>query len=106
MRNMKPAPSRAGPRHLLKFAGSPDAKPVPWDGVSSGEIEIRGLWGARNITSPPSHRWTDDGWFKTGDVATMDEDGYVISTVPNREVWWRMDQFGGSRKHINGSSRH
>ncbi len=52
---------------------------VPWDGVSSGEIEIRGPWVAASYYNAPdqAHRWTDDGWFRTGDVATMDEDGYV-----------------------------
>jgi fatty-acyl-CoA synthase len=52
---------------------------VPWDGVSSGEIEIRGPWVAASYHESPdqAHRWTTDGWFRTGDVATMDEDGYV-----------------------------
>ena len=52
---------------------------VPWDGSSSGEIEIRGPWvaGSYYEASDQAHRWTADGWFRTGDVATMDEDGYV-----------------------------
>jgi fatty-acyl-CoA synthase len=52
---------------------------VPWDGVTSGEIEIRGPWIAASYYESPdqAHRWTADGWFRTGDVATMDEDGYV-----------------------------
>jgi fatty-acyl-CoA synthase len=60
---------------------SPEGKPeeVPWDGASSGEIEIRGPWVAANYYESPdqAHRWTADGWFRTGDVAIMDEDGYV-----------------------------
>jgi fatty-acyl-CoA synthase len=50
-----------------------------WDGVTSGEIEIRGPWVTASYHEAPdqSHRWTEDGWFRTGDVATMDEDGYV-----------------------------
>ena len=52
---------------------------APWDGVTSGEIEIRGPWIAAKYYEAPeqTHRWTEDGWFRTGDVATMDEDGYV-----------------------------
>ena len=52
---------------------------VPWDGISSGEIEIRGPWVAASYHDSPdqAHRWTADGWFRTGDVATMDENGYV-----------------------------
>jgi fatty-acyl-CoA synthase len=52
---------------------------VPWDGVSSGEIEIRGPWVAASYFESPdqAHRWSADGWFRTGDVATMDENGYM-----------------------------
>src|SRR5438034_2457135 len=52
---------------------------APWDGVTSGEIEIRGPWVAASYYESPdqAHRWTEDGWFRTGDVATVDEDGYV-----------------------------
>ena len=52
---------------------------VPCDGISSGEIEIRGPWVAASYHESPdqAHRWTEDGWFRTGDVATMDDEGYV-----------------------------
>jgi fatty-acyl-CoA synthase len=52
---------------------------APWDGTTSGEIEMRGPWVAASYYNAPeqSDRWTADGWFRTGDVATMDEDGYV-----------------------------
>ena len=52
---------------------------TPWDGVTSGEIEMRGPWVAASYYEAPEQadRWTEDGWFRTGDVATMDVDGYV-----------------------------
>jgi fatty-acyl-CoA synthase len=52
---------------------------APWDGVTSGEIEMRGPWVAANYYDDPTQkdRWSEDGWFRTGDVATMDENGYV-----------------------------
>jgi fatty-acyl-CoA synthase len=52
---------------------------APWDGVTSGEIEIRGPWVAASYYESPDQadRWTADGWFRTGDVGTMDEEGYV-----------------------------
>jgi len=52
---------------------------APWDGVTSGEIEMRGPWVAANYYDDASQkdRWSEDGWFRTGDVATMDENGYV-----------------------------
>ncbi len=65
---------------LMRPEGPQDkSNEVPWDGVSTGEIEIRGPWVAASYFEAPdqAHRWTADGWFRTGDVATMDEDGYV-----------------------------
>jgi fatty-acyl-CoA synthase len=52
---------------------------APWDGETPGELEVRGPWVASHYHESPdqAHRWTADGWFKTGDVATVDEDGVV-----------------------------
>jgi fatty-acyl-CoA synthase len=52
---------------------------VAWDGETPGELEVRGPWVAAHYYESPdqAHRWTEDGWFKTGDVATVDEDGVV-----------------------------
>jgi len=59
----------------------PEGKPeqAPSDGLTSGEIEIRGPWVTASYYHAPdqAHRWTGDGWFRTGDVATMDDEGYV-----------------------------
>jgi fatty-acyl-CoA synthase len=52
---------------------------APRDGETPGELEVRGAWVAGSYHNAPdqSHRWTADGWFKTGDVATMDTEGYI-----------------------------
>jgi fatty-acyl-CoA synthase len=52
---------------------------APWDGATSGELEVRGPWVAASYFEAPEtvDRWTDDGWFRTGDVATIDQEGYV-----------------------------
>ena len=52
---------------------------VPWDGESMGELEVRGpSISSAYFESPDSgDRWTDDGWFKTGDIVTIGSDGYV-----------------------------
>jgi fatty-acyl-CoA synthase len=52
---------------------------APWDGATAGELEVRGPWVAGSYFEDASqaHRWTADGWFKTGDVATIDGDGIV-----------------------------
>lgn len=52
---------------------------APRDGVTFGELEIRGPWVAASYFEAPeaADRWTRDGWFKTGDIATIDSEGYV-----------------------------
>jgi fatty-acyl-CoA synthase len=52
---------------------------APRDGETPGELEVRGPWVASSYYNSPdqSHRWTQDGWFKTGDVATMDDEGFI-----------------------------
>jgi fatty-acyl-CoA synthase len=49
------------------------------DGQTPGELEVRGPWIAGSYFNSPdqSHRWTADGWFKTGDVANIDDDGFI-----------------------------
>jgi fatty-acyl-CoA synthase len=51
----------------------------PWDGESSGELQVRGPWVASSYYDDPRspESFTDDGWLKTGDVATIDAHGYV-----------------------------
>jgi len=52
---------------------------APWDGQTVGELETRGPWVAGSYYEAPetAGRWTPDGWFRTGDMATIDEEGYV-----------------------------
>jgi fatty-acyl-CoA synthase len=52
---------------------------APRDGETPGELEVRGPWVAASYYEAPdqAHRWTDDGWFKTGDVATLDDEGII-----------------------------
>ena len=52
---------------------------APWDGETMGELHVRGPWVAASYYNAPGteDRWTADGWLRTGDVATIDEEGYV-----------------------------
>src|SRR5216684_4393496 len=54
----------------------------PWDAQAMGEIQVRGPWVIRSYYNAPesADRFTGDGWFKTGDVAAIDPEGYVIIT--------------------------
>jgi fatty-acyl-CoA synthase len=52
---------------------------APWDGETLGELQVRGPWVAANYFQQPeeSDKWTADGWFRTGDVVSIDAEGYV-----------------------------
>ncbi len=52
---------------------------APRDGITPGELEVRGPWVAGSYYKSPdqAHRWAEDGWFKTGDIATMDDEGFI-----------------------------
>lgn len=52
---------------------------LPWDGQSSGELQVRGNWIAASYYNDPkgASSFTDDGWLRTGDVAVVDEYGYI-----------------------------
>jgi len=53
--------------------------PVPWDGETSGELQCAGSWIASTYYNDPraAESFTDDGWLRTGDVATMDSSGRI-----------------------------
>lgn len=59
---------------------------VPWDNHTVGELHVRGPWVAASYyTASPSQdaqpdKWTPDGWFRTGDVVTIDPEGYIKIT--------------------------
>ena len=61
---------------------------LPWDGETSGELQVRGPWIAREYyndeRSPES--FTEDGWLKTGDVAVIDQHGYIRLVDRTKDV--------------------
>ncbi|MDQ2829604.1 MAG: long-chain fatty acid--CoA ligase [Chloroflexota bacterium] len=61
---------------------------VPWDGEAMGELEVRGPWvvSAYYNNPGPDDRFTDDGWFRTGDIVTIDARGYVTITDRAKDV--------------------
>ena len=50
---------------------------IEWDGQTMGELEVRGPWVANSYYRRPEtvDRFTDDGWFRTGDIVSIDPDG-------------------------------
>jgi fatty-acyl-CoA synthase len=65
-----------------------DGKEVPWDGEAMGELEIRGPWVAAGYYDTPEQadRWTDDGWFKTGDIVSMHPKGFIMIKDRSKDV--------------------
>jgi fatty-acyl-CoA synthase len=60
---------------------------LPWDGVATGELKVRGPWVCRGyfrVDESPAH--DADGWFATGDVAAIDADGYLHITDRAKDV--------------------
>ncbi len=57
-----------------------DGKPVPHDNETLGEIVLRGHWILEQYFKDPEKTQTAwrDGWFHTGDMAKVDEEGYII----------------------------
>ena len=51
------------------------------DGITAGELQVRGPWIAGSYYNlDQADKWTDDGWFRTGDVGTIDSEGYLKIT--------------------------
>jgi acyl-CoA synthetase (AMP-forming)/AMP-acid ligase II len=61
---------------------------LPWDGVAYGALQVRGPWVCSDYFklegSAGTH--TEDGWFETGDVATIDPRGYLAITDRTKDV--------------------
>ncbi|MCT9090483.1 long-chain fatty acid--CoA ligase [Streptomyces sp. ASQP_92] len=66
---------------------------LPWDGVSAGELEVRGPWiagayfgGAGGEDFRPDDKFSPDGWLRTGDVGVISPDGYLTLTDRAKDV--------------------
>ncbi len=60
---------------------------APWDGQTMGEIQVRGPWVTSGYYRADSaDRFTEDGWFRTGDVGTIDHEGYIQITDRTKDI--------------------
>ena len=70
----------------LRLMGD-DGEEIPWDGESTGEIEVRGPWiAARYFNDDSSDEKFDAGWLRTGDIAALGDDGFVQITDRAKDV--------------------
>ncbi|CAA0111211.1 3-methylmercaptopropionyl-CoA ligase [Halioglobus japonicus] len=61
---------------------------LPWDGVAFGSLMVRGPWVCSSyfkLEDSDAHS-KEEGWFETGDVATIDADGYMAITDRTKDV--------------------
>jgi acyl-CoA synthetase (AMP-forming)/AMP-acid ligase II len=70
---------------------APDGSALPWDGVASGDLLVRGNWIVSSYFkgeggNPLVQDAAGHGWFPTGDVARIDADGYMHITDRSKDV--------------------
>ena len=71
-------------RHGMPLAGvdlrivDGEGNELPWDGAAIGELQVRGPWVTGGYYNDPrSDQAFMDGWFRTGDMASVDAEGYI-----------------------------
>jgi fatty-acyl-CoA synthase len=74
--------SRAGmpvPLVDARIVDSDTGDGLPWDGKAFGELQVRGPYIASDYYDDPEsgEKFTADGWLRTGDVASIDSEGYI-----------------------------
>ncbi|WP_339627546.1 long-chain fatty acid--CoA ligase [uncultured Maribacter sp.] len=64
-----------------------NGKIAPRDGKTMGELQVRGAWVIKSYFKTNNRdNFTDDGWFRTGDVSTIDADGYMEITDRTKDL--------------------
>jgi len=64
----------------------PQGQELPWDGKTFGDLLVKGPWIIRDYYQAEGPSPLVDGWFPTGDVATIDADGYMQITDRSKDV--------------------
>jgi fatty-acyl-CoA synthase len=78
---------RVAPGVEIRISDPATGEELPWDGVAFGEIQVRGPWIARGYHNGfEPEKLTEDGWFRTGDVAKMRPDGYIQIVDRTKDV--------------------
>ena len=69
----------------LKIVGA-DGSEQPWDGATYGDLYVTGPWILASYFKNEGGDPLEDGWFPTGDVATIDADGFMQITDRSKDV--------------------
>jgi len=72
----------------LRIVDQATGEELPWDGTSRGELQAAGPWitGSYYHDERSDESFTEDGWLRTGDVAVIDEHGYVQIVDRTKDV--------------------
>jgi fatty-acyl-CoA synthase len=71
----------------IRISDPATGEELPWDGVAFGEIQVRGPWIARGYHNGyDPGKLTEDGWFRTGDVAKIEPEGYIQIVDRTKDV--------------------
>jgi fatty-acyl-CoA synthase len=76
---------RVVPGVELRIVGD-DGHTLPWDGEAVGEIEVRGPWITGSYYRDSSPEKFDDGWLRTGDVGSVEPNGFIQITDRAKDV--------------------
>jgi fatty-acyl-CoA synthase len=85
LRKLRSKQGRPGFGVDLKIVDS-EGRELPRDGVAFGDLMVRGPWVAAGYFRGEGGDVLRDGWFPTGDVATLDADGFVQITDRSKDV--------------------
>ena len=82
------APGEAGPPVFgvdLRIVDE-NGRELPWDGKAFGDLQVRGPWVIKSYFKGEGGDPLEDGWFPTGDVCTIDPEGYIQVTDRSKDV--------------------
>ena len=78
---------RVAPGVEIRITDPASGEELPWDGAAFGEIQVRGPWIARGYHNGyDPDKLTEDGWFRTGDVAKISPEGYIQIVDRTKDV--------------------
>jgi fatty-acyl-CoA synthase len=67
------------PVPFVEIRGRNESGLIPWDGITMGELEVRGPWVCSSYyrDTDSEEKFTPDAWLRTGDIGTIDADGCI-----------------------------
>ncbi|MDH4297179.1 MAG: long-chain fatty acid--CoA ligase [Cyclobacteriaceae bacterium] len=76
------------PASFVEIRARSESGLIPWDGKTMGELEVRGPWiaSAYYNSEEEADKFTADGWFRTGDIVTIDSRAYIEIKDRSKDV--------------------